>query len=70
MTSGFIAITSKNLMRGLPGDIKHYLNHIGVITGEQDYINKKFVLECMCSKSRGCGVVAVRALDYIQKRGK
>jgi len=64
-------IKLENFMRGLPENIKHYLTHIGIVNGEQDYINKKFILENMCPESNGCRVIAIRALDYIKKyRGK
>ncbi|MEK6935887.1 MAG: hypothetical protein AABW67_03800 [Nanoarchaeota archaeon] len=66
-------IKLENFIRGLPADIKHYPSHIGGVIGDQDYNNKKFILDGMClgSKGIGCRVLAVRALDYINKyRGK
>ena len=64
-------IKLENFLKGLPVDIKHYLSHIGVVNDGQDYNNKKFILEGMCSgnNGKGCRVLAVRALDYINKYG-
>lgn len=56
----------ESMMRGFPDNVKHYLMHIGVINGEQDYLNKRFILEGLCPESKACKIFAIRALDYIR----
>ncbi len=33
----------------LPGVVKYYLNHIGILDGELDYKNRKVILGMLCA---------------------